>query len=175
MRLEEPIQLASGEWSREYIDGKACLGRGADLKLACQALIELVSDIEFDSVGGLTMGADMFAHGVSILLPDKKWFSVRKKEKDHGITDRIAGAKPGPGDRVLLVDDVVTTGGSIGQALSEAKRTRATIVCAVTLVDRGDVASGMFEAEAIPYRPLVTYRDLDIAPVGNAQSRRATG
>src|SRR6478752_3172094 len=58
LHLPEPVKLASGEMSRDFIDGKAALARGDDLKLACEAILENVGEVEFDAVGGLTMGAD---------------------------------------------------------------------------------------------------------------------
>src|SRR5206468_349884 len=67
LRLPEPVVLASGELSRDFIDAKAALARGEDLKVACEAILEDTGDIEFDAVGGLTMGADQFAHVISVL------------------------------------------------------------------------------------------------------------
>jgi orotate phosphoribosyltransferase len=66
---------------------------------------------------------------------------------------------------VLLVDDVVTTGGSIRKAYGAVEELGATVVAAATLVDRGDVARRFFDERAIPYCTLVTYRDLGIEPV----------
>ena len=65
----EPLQLASGEWSCDFIDAKKALAHGADLELACNALIEAVSErgVEWDAIGGLTLGADQFAHVVAVL------------------------------------------------------------------------------------------------------------
>lgn len=174
--LPEPVQLASGDWSREFIDGKRALADGADLELACRALLELVADtgIDFDAVGGLTLGADQFAH-VSAVLAGKLWFVVRKEPKNRGTKKRIEGADLKPGVRVLLVDDVVTRGGSIIQALEEVQATGATVVCAVTLVDRGEWAAPEFKRRGIPYRPLVTYTDLEIPAVGTTSAPAAVG
>ncbi len=170
-RLEEPIQLASGEWSRDFIDGKQGLGEGEHLELACRALLELVADegIDFDAIGGLTMGADAFGHVVAVLAR-KKWFVIRKEPKGRGTNKMVEGTPLGPGVRVVVVDDVVTTGGSIRLACERIADTGAIIVGAVTLVDRGEVASKHFANLGIPYRALVTYRDLDITPVGHGLS-----
>lgn len=166
-RLDVPVELASGELSRDYVDGKRALSQGADLKLACEALLALVREagVSFDAVGGLTLGADQFAHGAAV-LSGSSWFVVRKKAKDHGTKKRIEGAELKPGVSVLLVDDVVTTGGSILEALDAIRETGANTVFAATLVDRGEVATERFRREGIPYMAVVTYRDLGIEPVG---------
>lgn len=170
LRLDDPIQLRSGEWSRDFIDGKRALARGVDLELACRALIELLSqhDIDFDAVGGLTLGADQFAHGTAIVAR-KDWFVVRKEPKGRGTNRLVEGAPLHEGVRVVLVDDVVTTGGSIKQAWSSIQETGAQIVAAVTLVDRGEVASEFFSEIGVPYLPLLTYKDLNIVPVGDGR------
>ncbi|WP_375477587.1 orotate phosphoribosyltransferase [uncultured Jatrophihabitans sp.] len=172
---EEPFLLASGELSHDYMDGKKALAEGANLRRACEAILELAQDagVQFDAVGGLTLGADAYATGIA-LLAQKRWFVVRKQPKDHGKGKRIEGAELAPGTRVLLVDDVVSTGGSILEALEVVQETGADIVLAVTLVDRGDEAEGRFRALGVPYRPLITYRDLGIKPVGKITAA-ATG
>lgn len=164
----EPIQLASGVWSSDFIDGKSALRRGKDLADACRAMIERARDlgIEFDAVGGLTLGADQFAHGIAILSDEIEWFVVRKEIKGRGTNKLVEGAELHAPMRVLLVDDVVTSGGSIRQAYDEIKKTGATIAGAITLVDRGETASAFFGAVGVPYGALVTYQDLDITPVG---------
>lgn len=162
--FDEPVRLASGRLSRVFIDAKAALRRGDDLRLACEALVELAGDVTFDAVGGLTMGADQFAHGIAIVT-GCEWFVVRKEPKGRGTNKLVEGAQPGPGTRVLLVDDVVTTGGSIQKAYGVIRDLGATVVAAVTLVDRGDVASRFFAEHGVPYAALVTYRDLAIEPV----------
>lgn len=165
----EPLQLASGEWSCDFIDAKRALAQGTDLELACNALIEAVSDcgVEWDAIGGLTLGADQFAHVVAVLA-QKQWFVVRKQTKGRGTNRRIEGAVIDGATRVLLVDDVVTTGGSIQQAYEAIREVGANVVGAVTLVDRGETAAQYFETEGVPYIPLVTYKDLGIKPVGVA-------
>lgn len=168
--LDEPLQLASGDWSRYFVDGKRALARGEDLHSAALALLELVAEehVEFNAVGGLTMGADHLAHALPMINHDVEWFSVRKAPKDRGTRRRIEGAVLGPEHRVLLVDDVVTRGGSIVDAYKAIAETGATVVCAVTLVDRGAPGSSDFFAQrGIPYRALVTHQDLNIPAVGS--------
>jgi orotate phosphoribosyltransferase len=165
-RLPEPVALASGAYSQDFVDGKAALARGEDLELACRALLELIGfrRLDFDAVGGLTMGADQFAHVVAVLAK-REWFVVRKEPKHRGTNRVVEGAAVSPGTRVLLVDDVVTTGGSIQKAYEAIKEQGATVVAAVTLVDRADTARLFFEEKAIPYYSLVSYDDLGIEPV----------
>jgi orotate phosphoribosyltransferase len=174
IRFAEPVTLSSGEKSCEFVDAKAGLSRGEDLELACRALIDEVGDVEFDAVGGLTMGADQFAH-VMAVLARKQWFVVRKAPKGRGTNQRVEGAKVGAGWRVVLVEDAVTTGGSIQQACEVVQGLGAEVTCALTLIDRGDSARAYFEERSIPYRPLMTYRDLDIAPVVPGASRAGDG
>ncbi|HUP68547.1 MAG TPA: phosphoribosyltransferase family protein [Acidimicrobiales bacterium] len=174
---DPPVQLASGDLSRHFIDTKLALARGSHLELASRAVIEVVKemDVEFDAVGGLTMGADQIAHGVAILA-DVEWFSVRKEAKERGTKKRIEGAVLGAGKRVLLVDDVVTRGDSIADALGEINKTGAPVVAAVSLVDRGPFGRLVFRELGIRYEPLVTYEDLDIEPVGDeSRVTSATG
>lgn len=169
-QFDEPRQLASGEMSRDFIDAKAGLSRGADLQLACAVIDAMVADagIEWDAVGGLTMGADQFSHGIALRHHDREWFVVRKQPKGRGTDQLVEGAALGGASNVLLVDDIVTTGGSIQVAHQRVLDTGASVVAAVTLVDRGDVAAAYFAEHGVPYLPVFTYRDLGIDPVGNA-------
>ncbi|MDP9402067.1 MAG: orotate phosphoribosyltransferase [Actinomycetota bacterium] len=177
MRHDPPIQLASGDVSSHFIDIKLALASGANLRLASQAVLEVVGEmgVEFDAVGGLTMGADQIAHGVA-MLSDAEWFSVRKQTKERGTRKRIEGAALHAGKRVLLVDDVVTRGGSIADALEAIRETDATVVAALSLVDRGTFAAQFFKDQRIPYQPLITFADLNIEPVGDeSRITSATG
>lgn len=166
--LEEPVQLASGDWSRHFVDGKRALARGSDLRLAADAMCELANEmgVQFDVVGGLTMGADQFAHAIAIVA-DVEWFTVRKVAKERGTRRRIEGAALAEGRRVLLVEDVVTKGSSMLDALAAVRETGATVVGAISLVDRGESGAENFRREGIPYAPLLTYKDLGIPPVGS--------
>ena len=166
-RRDAPFQLASGEWSRDYIDCRRALSGGASLRLVAEAIIAIAHErgATFDLVGGLTMGADPLAHAIAILA-EKRWFSVRKEAKGHGKQNLIEGAPVGPSSRVLLVEDVVTTGGSILRALDAVQAARANVVLAVCVVDRGERAGAELAARGVAYEPVLTYGDLEIEPVG---------
>jgi orotate phosphoribosyltransferase len=163
---EVPFRLSSGEFSSDYIDGKRALAAGPDLTLAARCIMALADrqGVSFEAVGGLTMGADPLACAVAI-LSSNEWFSVRKAPKAHGEQRLIEGAVLREGMPVLLVDDVVTTGGSILKALDAIEGVGARVVLAVTLVDRGDTARVRLEQRGVRYQPVLTYEDLDIAPI----------
>lgn len=166
-RFEEPITLASGELSHDFIDAKRALKHGEDLRTACEAMLEQVTSpgLDFDAVGGLTLGADQFAHGIA-LVAGKEWFVIRKAAKGRGTNERIEGAMLGPGVRCLVVDDVATTGGSILEACDVVLETGASVVAGLSLVDRGETTKRRFAERQIPFRAVITYSDLGIAPVG---------
>ena len=174
LRLAEPVMLRSGHLSAEFVDVKAALARGQDLETACRALLEGLGEVlatesasaAFDAVGGLTMGADPLAHVLAVLAR-RSWFVVRKESKGRGTDRLIEGERIGSGSRVLLVEDTVTTGGSILRAHTVVSGTGATVVAAATVVDRGDAARRAFAELGVPYLAVVTYRDLGIDPVGS--------
>lgn len=167
-RRDEPFTLTSGEVSYEYVDAKLAIARGSDLETAAVAGVDALAQIgvpAYEAVGGMTMGADPLAHAIA-MVADVRWFSVRKQPKGHGTQRSLEGGRLDPGTPVVLVDDVVTTGGSIQQAYNVLDDLGIRVVGALTLVDRGDVAGAFFSDREVPYVALATYRDLDIPPVG---------
>ena len=165
--LPEPIQLASGEMSRDFIDAKLAVDDPDDLELVGVAMTAAAHDAgaDFDTVGGLVLGAVPFTFAVA-QAARARWFLIRKEPKGRGTNRFAEGARIGPGSRVMLVDDVITTGGSIQLAYERVRAEGAEVVFATTLVDRGDRAAPFFEAVGVAYVPMLTYRDLGIEPVG---------
>lgn len=165
-RREEPFRLASGQLSHDYIDGKFAIDNGVSLTVVSKAVAELAAlrGIEFDAVGGLTMGADPLAHGVA-MVTGKAWFSVRKEQKARGREQWIEGTRIEPGTRVLLVDDVISTGGSTEIAYERVTSVGAVVTGVIPMVDRGDIATERFAKRGVPFAALVSYRDLGIDPV----------
>ncbi|HEX3548286.1 MAG TPA: orotate phosphoribosyltransferase [Mycobacterium sp.] len=163
---EEPFRLASGQLSHDYIDGKYAVDTGERLAIVSRAVADLaaMNGIEFDAVGGLTMGADPLAHGVA-MVTGKAWFSVRKEQKQRGRQQWIEGTRLQPGMRVLLVDDVISTGGSTEKAFDRVTGAGVVVTGVIPMVDRGDVAAKRFAQRDVPFVALVTYRDLGIEPV----------
>jgi orotate phosphoribosyltransferase len=162
----EPFKLVSGQLSHDYIDGKYAIDNGERLTTVSRAVAELAAlhGIEFDAVGGLTMGADPLAHGVA-MVTGSAWFSVRKEQKARGREQWIEGTRIAPGTRVLLVDDVISTGGSTAKAYDRVTAVGAVVTGVIPMVDRGDVAAGLFAGMGVPFAALVTYKDLGIDPV----------
>jgi orotate phosphoribosyltransferase len=170
-RRAEPFQLSSGGWSRDYVDMRRAVARGGDLETAARAVIARAGElgVEFDAIGGMTMGADPVAHAVA-LLSGREWFSVRKAVKSHGRQQRVEGAVLAPGRRVILFEDTVSTGGSILEAAEVVAGTGAQIVLACTLLDRGDDARRSFEAQGIDYEAILGYSDLGLEPLHGGSS-----
>lgn len=176
IHTDEPMQLASGELSCDFIDGKLAVAHAEGFALVGDAMNAAARDrgIGFDAVGGLVLGSVPFTFAVAVAARCD-WFMIRREPKGRGTNRWVEGARIGPGSRVLLVDDVVTTGGSIQDAYHRVAAEGAEVVFATTLVDRSDVARRFFDELGVPYEPMLTYEDLAIPPVGQGSGTAATG
>jgi orotate phosphoribosyltransferase len=109
------------------------------------------------------MGADPVAYGVAAVVATQgrnlRSFSVRKESKDHGVTGRIAGALQ-PGDRVAIVEDTVTRGTSIFEAVEVVREFGAIPAFISVIVDRGGTCAEMARNAGVPYVPMLTAPDL---------------
>ena len=150
--------LKSGKASTWFLDTKqtACRPDGIVL-VADVALSLLPADVV--AIGGLTMGADPVAFGIAAVAATRgrslRSFSVRKEAKDHGITGRIAGALL-PGDKVAIVEDTVTRGTSIFEAVAAVREFGATPIFISVIVDRGGTCAEMARTAGIAYEPMLT-------------------
>jgi orotate phosphoribosyltransferase len=142
---------------------KHAIATGAGLRQASQAVIDAVGT-SFDAVGGPTMGADALAHGVA-LLSGSGWFSVRKEPKGHGRGAWIEGTRLAPGHRVVVVEDVVSTGASLLRAVERIRDLGAEVVAATALLDRSPSVGARFAAADVEWVPLLTWADLGIDPL----------
>lgn len=163
-RREEPFLLSSGGESRDYVDLRRAVARGEDLTLAGRAVAAALADagVEFDAIGGMTMGADPVAHAVA-MLTGRDWFSVRKAPKEHGTGRRTEGSVLGATTRAVVFEDTVSTGRSLLEALDVVSEA-ADVVGICTILDRGEGLSRRL-AERLPGVPFVrvlTYADLGI-------------
>lgn len=161
--------LASGETSPYYVDCRALLAHPDARWLVAQLAYAAICDLPVEAVGGLEMGAIPLATAISdyafATQPRKTYrtFVVRKQAKDHGLGKRIEGAVK-PNDRVLVVDDVLTSGGSILQALQAAKEANLHISHALVIVDRQEQnGKQKVEAQGVELISLLTLDDLKAA------------
>ncbi|MGH9171393.1 MAG: orotate phosphoribosyltransferase [Acidimicrobiales bacterium] len=166
-RRPEPFQLSSGGTSYDYVDMRRAVAGGADLELAARAVVEALAaaGIAYDAIGGMTMGADPVAHAVAVLT-GCSWYSVRKATKGHGTGRRIEGVPVGPGVRVVVLEDTVSTGQSLLDAYEVVRGTGADVVVACTILDRGDAMAARMGETGTRYLPVLTYRDVGLEPLG---------
>src|SRR4030042_1864682 len=140
-RPEKLFKLASGRESPYYVDCRPTTFSAEGLALIGEIFFAMIKDLEVDAVGGLTMGADPIAHAVALTSYLKgrpiNSFSVRKVFKEHGTGGLVVGDVK-PGDRVVIVEDVTTTGGSTLKAIDAAQNFGLTVVQVLILVDRGE-------------------------------------
>ena len=137
---EEPIyKLVSGRMSQFYVNCKPVSLSARGIFLAGHLLFEAIKDEDVSAVGGLTFGADPLAVAAAFASGLKgkpiNAFSIRKTRKDHGIARWIEGDIQ-PGERVAIIDDVATTGGSTIKAVERARSEGLDVIKAVILVDR---------------------------------------
>ncbi|MBI5845243.1 MAG: orotate phosphoribosyltransferase [Deltaproteobacteria bacterium] len=137
---EEPrFKLVSGRISRFYVNCKPVTLHPRGMYLIGHLMMKALGDTEVTAIGGLTFGADPVAMATAfaseLLKRPIKAFSIRKTQKDHGIVKWIEGDLA-PGDRVAVIDDVATTGGSTIKAIERAQEEGLIVVKALILVDR---------------------------------------
>jgi orotate phosphoribosyltransferase len=160
---DPPFTLSSGGTSHDYVDCRHVVATGEALRAVSQAIVDAV-DIEWDVVGGPTMGADPLAHGVA-LLTGASWFSVRKAAKGHGRGSWIEGHRLSAGDRVLAVEDTTSTGASLLTAIDRIRELGVEVVAATALLDRSPSVGLRFASAGIPWIPLLTWADIGIEPL----------
>ena len=133
------FRLASGKMSRFYVNCKPTTWNSRGAYLVSELVYRAVRGLNVDAIGGLEKGADPIALSAALAFErhGKKInaFSIRKKKKGHGLKQEIDGAVM-PGDRVVIIDDVATTGGSTVKAIKDAQGAGLTVVKVIILVDR---------------------------------------
>ena len=155
------VTLTSGRTAQYYVDAK----RAILLPAGFHALGELVrleaKRAGATAVGGTTMGADPIACAALAAGADVKAFFVRKDRKEHGLQRWVEGAPLERGERCLIVEDVVTTGGSTVHAIERVRDEGFEIAAVVSVLDRLAGGAETIEAAAgAPYRPLTTIDDV---------------
>jgi len=156
------VVLTSGQVAQYYVDAKRAILRPAGFAALAELVAARARDWNATAVGGLTMGADAPACAALAGGADVKAFFVRKETKQHGLQRRIEGPLLEPTDRCLIVEDVVTTGGSTVQAIDAVREAGHEIAGVITVLDRlaGGADRIREAAGGAPYEPLVTIDDV---------------
>ncbi|MEW6067924.1 MAG: orotate phosphoribosyltransferase [Nitrospirota bacterium] len=157
---EEPIfKLVSGRMSNYYFNCKAVTLHPEGMHIIGSLIFDLIKDLDVKGIGGLTLGADPIAYAVAYtsFLKGKpiEAFVVRKTSKSHGLMKWIEGNVK-KGDKVVIVDDVITTGKSTIEAINRAKEEGLEIVKVITLIDRQEGGREAVESSGYKLDTVVT-------------------
>jgi len=159
--------LASGKESSCYVNSKKALFNGEAIALLAEVIYDLTRDLDVQAVGGPEVGAIPIAAAVALRYHQAgrpmEGFFVRKQVKAHGSQERIEGVLQ-PGARVLVVEDVVTTGESVLQAIGEVEKAGGIVVAVSCIVDR--LEGGAERLARYNFRPIFTIRDFGVEPAG---------
>jgi orotate phosphoribosyltransferase len=157
------VILSSGKEADYYVDLRRVTLDATAAPLVGQVMLDLTKDIDYDAVGGLTLGADPVATAMMHVAAQKgrkiDAFVVRKAEKAHGLQRRIEGPDV-KGRKVLAVEDTSTTGGSVLTAVEALKEAGAIVVGVAVIVERG--AKEKVESAGLKYLAAYQLRDLGL-------------
>ena len=160
------VTLSSGREADYYVDLRRITLDGEAAPLVGQVMNELTKDLDFEAVGGLTLGADPVAtamlHASAAAGRRLDAFVVRKSGKAHGLQQRIEGPSIN-GRRVLIVEDTTTTGASPMDAVAAARQEGAEVVAVATIADRATGAREKLEALGLTYVTAYSLADLGLA------------
>ena len=160
---EGEFTLASGRTSNWYLDGRQVGFRGDCMEIVGTAIVDALAAAgigvdAFDAVGGPVLGAVPVAMGVA-LVTGKPSFAIRKEAKGHGVGGRVAGVLEA-GQRVLVVEDTATSGGSLLEALPAVQEMGCPIVAVSLLLDRGGQLAAELAELGITYCPVLGAPDV---------------
>lgn len=155
--------LTSGRTSSYYIDAKMTTLDPKGANLTARLILEIIKDFDIDAIGGYTLGADPIVSSVAALSAETDRplpaFIVRKEPKKHGERKMIEGPFQ-PGWRVVVVDDVITTGGSTLKACHAVEEEGGKVVLALALVDRLEGGRENLESKGYKVISLISRTDL---------------
>lgn len=159
--------LASGKRASFYLDMKQITLSSAGARLVGEGILELIGNQPIAAVGGMSIGADPITAAVITMAGVRgnalQGFMVRKEAKGHGTNQYIEGPVQ-PGQSVVIVEDVVTTGGSSLLAIDRAVEFGLKVERVITIIDRLAGGAEAFGARGIPLASLFTIRDFGIDP-----------
>ncbi len=157
------VILSSGKEADYYVDLRRVTLDSVAAPLGGEVRLELTKDLDYEAVGGLTLGADPVATAMMHVASQKgrklDSFVVRKAEKAHGLQRRIEGPDV-KGKRVLAVEDTSTTGGSVLTAVDALKEAGAIVVAVAVIVERG--AAPKVKEAGLEYRAAYQLSDLGL-------------
>jgi len=160
---EPSFKLVSGRMSHFYVNCKPTTMSPRGMFLVGHLVFDAIKDLKADGIGGLTFGADPVAVATAFVSELKanpmNAFSIRKTQKDHGIVKWIEGDM-NPGQRVVIIDDVVTTGGSTITAVERARSEGLEVIKAVILVDRQEGGLENIREQVTDVTAIITRDDL---------------
>jgi orotate phosphoribosyltransferase len=157
------VVLSSGREADYYVDLRRITLDAEAAPLVGRVMLDETKDLEYDAVGGLTLGADPVAaamlHAAASVGRKLDAFVVRKEGKAHGLQRRIEGPDVA-GRQVLAVEDTSTTGGSVLTAVEALREAGADVVGVAVIVERG--AADRVRGEGLPYLAAFSLADLDL-------------
>jgi orotate phosphoribosyltransferase len=157
--------LASGKKASYYLDCRKVTLDARGARLIAEGILELLGEAMPNAVGGMAIGADPITAAVITLAGlreiDLKGFIVRKEAKQHGKGRAVEGPVT-PGDRVVIVEDVVTTGGSSLRAIDQVEQFGLRVERVIAIIDRLEGGAEAFQQRGIPLTTLLTVRDFGI-------------
>ena len=159
--------LASGKRATYYLDGKQVTLDSTGARLIGEGMLDLMMPHPPNAVGGMSIGADPITAAIITIagLHDLPLcgFMVRKEAKGHG-TNRYVEGPVRPGQRVVIVEDVVTTGGSSLDAITRVEEFGLKVTRVVAIIDRMEGGAQAFATKGYPFSSLLTIRDFGIEP-----------
>jgi orotate phosphoribosyltransferase len=156
------VTLTSGRKAQYYVDAKRAILQPEGFRALGELVAGEAERVRATAVGGMTMGADPVACAALAAGARVKAFFVRKERKQHGLQRWIEGPELEPGERCLVVEDVVTTGGSTVQAIERVRDEGLEVAGVVSVLDRlaGGAEAIIEAANGAPYAPLTTIDDV---------------
>jgi orotate phosphoribosyltransferase len=160
--------LASGKKAKYYLDGKQVTLDPAGSRLVAEGLLDLlIKDKMPDAVGGMSIGADPITAAVVVMSAVRgtpiKGFMVRKQAKGHGTNQFIEGPVRS-GESAVIVEDVVTTGGSSFEAIERCEQFGLKIAGVLAIIDRMEGGAEAFAQRGYRFASLLSIRDFGIEP-----------
>jgi orotate phosphoribosyltransferase len=160
------VKLSKGGTSNYYIDCRMVTTHPEGAFLIAEIILDMIADDNATAIGGPTLGADPIVGAVCYASHCRgraiSGFIVRKATKEHGLQKMIEG-RLSKGDRVVVVEDVLTTGGSVMEAIREVERGGGQVVRVIGIVDRLQGAREKFAAAGYRFTPIFTREDLGLS------------